>query len=666
MCREKRFILTLIILCHAGLMAAQTQTAKKTSHGRGYLEFLPAGYSSSSNLYPCIIFLHGSGERGDGSPAALEKVKAQGIPKFIKNGANMCFTVNGKTECFIVLSPQQTTNRWGWQGDVIPFVKDVMQLYRIDPDRLYITGLSMGGDGSWDTSYASENEPNYFAAMAPVSCKGDYNGAKKTAARKIAVWAFHGSADTAVPVSDGQRPINGMLSANPNPAPIFTIYSGTGHSGSTWDRVYATDHTYHNPNMYEWFLTKKRNGGNGSNVNVAPVANAGADKTITLPTNSVSLTGSGTDADGQIVSYSWTQKSGPNQATLSGSSTTSLSVSNCIQGQYVFTLTVTDNGNKTATDDVTVTVVSNVNMPPVVNAGNDVTLTMPTLQTKLTAIASDPDGSIASYNWVKTWGPTVTISNPTSPTPTITGTGTGSYTFRVTVTDNKGLQAFDDIKVNIVKAQPVSDAGPDKQIYMPTSIVTLDGSGTDADGTIISYSWVQISGPTTGLIANTGVPITNVSQLTKPGEYVFMLAVTDNDNQKATDYVRVRVWQQAAGQQSAMRMAEQTMTVASELEQEISTADAEDSFTTALNQNYPNPFVGSTTIPFSVSRDQHVVLKVYDYYGIEVATLIDADLPAGEHSVPFTVTGNQAQSKFFIFKLFTQEGVFVQKSMVLQ
>src|SRR5690606_37000037 len=119
----------------------------------------------------------------------------------------------------------------------------------------------------------------------------------------------------------------------------------------------------HNPNMYEWFLTKKRNGGNGSNVNVAPVANAGADKTITLPTNSVSLTGSGTDADGQIVSYSWTQKSGPNQATLSGSSTTSLSVSNCIQGQYVFTLTVTDNGNKTATDDVTVTVVSNVNMP---------------------------------------------------------------------------------------------------------------------------------------------------------------------------------------------------------------------------------------------------------------------------------------------------------------
>lgn len=244
------FLLLIPFLCGA------QQVPRKSSTGRGYLEHLPKGYSTSKNLYPCIIFLHGSGERGDGSPAALELLKKNGIPKFIKNDTSMCFVnKNGVKECFIVLSPQQTTNRSGWVGDVIPFVQYALSNYRIDPNRVFLTGLSMGGDGTWDASYTSANLANYFVAIAPVSCKGDYYSAKITATRKISVWAFHGDKDTSVPVSDGKRPINGMVSVNANPSPIFTLIEGGTHGGSTWDKVYSN--LYPEYNIYNWFLTFK-------------------------------------------------------------------------------------------------------------------------------------------------------------------------------------------------------------------------------------------------------------------------------------------------------------------------------------------------------------------------------------------------------------------------
>src|SRR6187399_1822950 len=101
--------LALIFLMQAIALstnAQDPQKAKMTPDGRGYLEYLPAGYANSTEQYPAIIFLHGSGERGLGTPADLAKVTANGPPKHIKNGHTMCFTANGKTECFIVLSPQ--------------------------------------------------------------------------------------------------------------------------------------------------------------------------------------------------------------------------------------------------------------------------------------------------------------------------------------------------------------------------------------------------------------------------------------------------------------------------------------------------------------------------------------------------------------------------------
>jgi len=739
-------LLFVAFVCVSNISFGQTQLPKKTPSGRGYLEYLPASYAGSSELYPCIIFLHGSGERGDGSPAALEKVKSQGIPKVIKNGGTMCFDVNGKTECFIVLSPQQTTNRSGWNGDVIPFIQFALGAYRIDPSRVYVTGLSMGGDGTWDASYTSGNNPNYIAAIAPVSGEGDYKGAKNTAGKKIFVWAHHGDKDTAVPLADGQRPINGMNSVNADPAPIFTIYAGMGHSGSLWDKVYAPNHNTHNPNLYEWFLTKKlstttppanvapvANAGSdqsytlpanaafltgsgtdsdgtissyawsqvsgpstatlsGQNTatlnisacvqgvytfsltvtddkgatasdnvsveflkaNTAPTANAGIDQAITLPTNSTTITGSGTDSDGTISTYAWSQLSGPSAATTSGQNTASLNISACVQGTYAFALTVTDNQGATATDNVSVEFVSSANTPPVVNAGSDFTILLPIMTGSITADASDTGGTIVSYVWTKTWGPAATLTNANASTLTFVGSATGTYTFSVTVTDNSGQSATDEIKVTIKKAPPVANAGVDKQVVQPASTTTLDGVGTDADGTITGYAWKQTSGPA-AVIADPTQAVAQVSGLTAVGQYVFMLTVTDNDNQKTSDYVKVVV--------SKATTTTQTTTARTASPEQVAVAETStETFETKteLAQNYPNPFRDTTTIPFSLDKSQHVVLKVYDYSGIEVQTLVNGELEAGEHNIEFAP---RDPGKLYIIKLFASGKAQTMKAL---
>ena len=106
-------------------------------------------------------------------------------------------------------------------------------------------------------------------------------------------------------------------------------------------------------------------------ANIPPVANAGADQTVTLPVNTVTLNGSGTDADGTIASYQWTKISGPSTFTIVSPSQAQTAVNNLVQGTYQFQLTVTDNQGATATDTVVITVNPAANIPPTANAGTD-------------------------------------------------------------------------------------------------------------------------------------------------------------------------------------------------------------------------------------------------------------------------------------------------------
>lgn len=236
----------LVTLMSSTSFCQQIAREKSETNPRGYLEYLPPGYSSSSDLYPCIIFLHGSGERGDGSLSSLSKVSVHGTPKFLKNGGQLPF---------IVLSPQQSTGRSGWTNDVIPFIKWAIKKYSIDSTRIFITGLSMGGYGSWTTAYGKDNLPNYIRAIAPVSGNGDYNGGKVVAQRGIQAWVFWGDRDTTTPRSEAERPYKGMLTQNPVPKPRFQVIPGGGHNSSTWDKVFTTNYTEGVENIYTWFLS---------------------------------------------------------------------------------------------------------------------------------------------------------------------------------------------------------------------------------------------------------------------------------------------------------------------------------------------------------------------------------------------------------------------------
>lgn len=177
--------------------------------------------------------------------------------------------------------------------------------------------------------------------------------------------------------------------------------------------------------------------------NSTPTVNAGTDKTLTLPVNVVTLSGTASDLDGIIVSYLWTKTSGPSGDTIATPDTNSTQVTNLVQGIYMYKLTVTDNSGASSSDEVTVTVnpVVTINQPPVVDAGVDETLTI----SKVISGSATDNGSIVSYRWTKVSGPTgLQIVTPTSNTTKLQNLKVGTYVLRLTATDNLGLKSFDD------------------------------------------------------------------------------------------------------------------------------------------------------------------------------------------------------------------------------
>ena len=275
-------------------------------------------------------------------------------------------------------------------------------------------------------------------------------------------------------------------------------------------------------------------------ANQPPTANAGADQTITLPASSVTLSGSGTDPDGSITTYSWTKVSG-GAATITAPASASTTVTGLTQGTYTFRLAVTDNSGATATDDVVITVNAAANQAPTANAGLDQTITQPQSSVSLSGSGTDPDGSIASYSWTKVSGVGGTITSPSSAATTVTGLSAGTYVFRLTVTDNSGATASDDVNVVVNSATnqlPTASAGLDQTITLPATL-TLSGSGTDPDGTIASYSWTKVSGGS-ATITSPSAASTTVTGLAA-GTYTFRLTVTDNGGATAFDEVNVTV-----------------------------------------------------------------------------------------------------------------------------
>jgi hypothetical protein len=280
--------------------------------------------------------------------------------------------------------------------------------------------------------------------------------------------------------------------------------------------------------------------------NKAPAAHAGSDVVVTIPVNTVSLSGNATDEDGTITTYEWTKVSGPAGGVISSPQAVATQVTGLVQGSYSFRLTVTDNDGATAFDDVTITVNAAANQAPVANAGADVSLTLPKDSATLSGSGTDADGTIASYAWTRVSGPAQgNLETPALAITQVTGLTQGTYVFRLTVTDNDGATDQDEITVTVTTApainqRPLVDAGTDQSITLPPDSVQLNGTATDADGAIVTYAWTQVSGPSAATIINPDSLATKITALTQ-GSYVFRLTITDNAGAFASDEVKVDV-----------------------------------------------------------------------------------------------------------------------------
>lgn len=261
----------------------------------------------------------------------------------------------------------------------------------------------------------------------------------------------------------------------------------SGGSGPTEPIGNSGQGTFQAPSSTIGFPTTTFNGTNywvdvevddgGVAPNVPPVANAGADQSVTVGTQ-VTLSGSSsTDSDGTIASYSWVQSSGP-AATLSGTGDT-CTFTPSTAGAYVFTLTVTDDDGATHTDSVTVTANAPGNAVPVANAGADQSVESGTTVT-LTGSATDSDGTISSLSWSQTSGPAVTLGG-SGATRTFTPADAGSYVFTLTATDNLGSVDTDTVTVTVTAPPPPPPPGS-AVLWMQTPDGTWYQFGQSASG----------------------------------------------------------------------------------------------------------------------------------------------------------------------------------------
>ncbi len=275
-----------------------------------------------------------------------------------------------------------------------------------------------------------------------------------------------------------------------------------------------------------------------------PVVNAGADINIVLPTSSVTTSGTATAGPGAaIASYLWTKLSGPASYAIASNTSPVTGISSLSQGTYSFQLSATDNNGMTAADTMLVIVApAPINIAPTANAGPDIITN--TSSAAISGTASDADGSIASYLWTKISGPSAgTLNNANTATLGLSGLVNGTYSFQLQVTDNQGATGKDSVNVtvNIVVSNqpPVAVAGAD--ITITTNSVLLNAWGTnDPDGSIASYQWTKIAGPSSCTITN-GIYSTPTMSNLITGVYSFRLMVTDNLGATGSDTINVTV-----------------------------------------------------------------------------------------------------------------------------
>jgi predicted peptidase len=222
-----------------GQHAHRFQTTLEKTVAMQYLLFLPQDYSRQADRkWPAIVFLHGAGERGN----EISLVSVHGPPKIVKERPDFPF---------VVISPQCAEGET-WDVEKLDVLLDeILGAYNVDPDRVYLTGLSMGGYGTWE--WAS-SEPSRFAAAVPICGGGDplkvrlASGERRRRLSTLPIWAFHGARDSVVALTESERMIAAYREVGNDPR--LTIYPEAQHD--SWTPTYA------NPELYEWLLQQSR------------------------------------------------------------------------------------------------------------------------------------------------------------------------------------------------------------------------------------------------------------------------------------------------------------------------------------------------------------------------------------------------------------------------
>ncbi|MBX6379568.1 phospholipase/carboxylesterase [Thermoflavifilum aggregans] len=223
----------------------------------GFYLALPARYDSTHYLYPLLIFCHGIGELGDGSPQNLPIVLRNGPPKLISQKKfPPDFEVGGQHFAFIVLSPQ--FKQWPSPGDIQAIIRFAKSHYRIDTTRIYLTGLSMGGGITWDYASANTAYALQLAAILPVAGAAwpSQQKADTMAKAHLPVWALHNQNDPTVTSSYSIDFVNYLNNAHCTPAPRLTIFPVSGHDA--WTKAYDPNYQENGLNVYQWMLQYHR------------------------------------------------------------------------------------------------------------------------------------------------------------------------------------------------------------------------------------------------------------------------------------------------------------------------------------------------------------------------------------------------------------------------
>ncbi|HEY9488667.1 MAG TPA: PA14 domain-containing protein [Chryseosolibacter sp.] len=331
-------ILSALLLFQTSIVGLAQQEAYESPAGTKFLLYKPPGYSTTTSAFPLLLSLHSKGEVGDDLTELTSKNPEQMPSRLIYLGRWP------KDLPFIVLTPQlkptasEPDPQWP-AGYIDEVVRYVTANFRVDMNRIYVTGISRGGTGAW--AYAAAY-PGKVAALLPMSGRSDPSQACRI--KNIPIWAFHGEDDNVAPTKYSIDMINAVRACQPPGIykPRLNILFARNHNG--WSDVYNGTYGYR---VFEWLLMFKKN----VVSNKIPYVNAGMDLRIALRSGPVHIVGDYFDSDGNTNSIQWKQTGGT-ALTLSNTQSQFLKITNLRTGSFEFELTVIDDKGARNSDKV--------------------------------------------------------------------------------------------------------------------------------------------------------------------------------------------------------------------------------------------------------------------------------------------------------------------------